>query len=205
MGASTPIADTRPTVPRVRPFGPAVLSAVAGSLLIAVSAMVQIPFWPVPLTMQSLVVLVLGAALAPGVSTAAVLLYLAGGLCGLPVFAGGAHGPAALTGATGGFLFGFLLAAPCVGWLVRQGWGRTFGSAALLMLVGHAVLFVPGLAWLVARIGQARAIDLGLSPYLLAIAVKVAVGAGAIRLMPHRRQASLSLNTGDRTAWPPST
>jgi len=191
MGASTLIVEPKPAQHRNRPIssqarspGTAALLIVAGSLLIAASAKLQIPFWPVPLTLQSLAVVVLGATLGPVVSAAAVLLYLIEGLCGLPVFAGAAHGVSALTGPTGGFLLGFLLAAPSTGLLVRQGWGRTLSSAALLMLVGHAVLFVPGLAWLAYRIGEMRAIDLGLTPFLAAIFVKVAIGAALIRTLP---------------------
>ena len=196
MAASTPITHGSPPRPAPQPRadapGPArsvwqaILLAVAGSLVIAVSAKLQIPFWPVPLTVQSLAVMVLGAALGPGVSVAAVLLYVVEGACGLPVFAGTGRGLAVLTGPTGGFLLGFVLAAPCVGWLVRRGWGRSLGGAALAMVVGHAVLFVPGLVWLSHRMGEAPAVRFGLTPFLAAILLKVAAGAVLIRALPRR-------------------
>ena len=164
------------------------LLAVAGAVAIAVAARAQIPFWPVPLTLQSLVVLVLGAAYGPRLGGLTVLLYLVAGLCGLPVFAGGGHGPASFQGPTGGFLIGFLLAAPGVGWLIRRaGWGGSLASAALAMLVGHAILFVPGLAWLARTVGMARAVGLGLTPFVVAIAVKIALGAVLIRTLPRLR------------------
>ena len=163
----------------------AVLLAVAGALAIAVTAKVQLPFWPVPLTLQSLAVLVLGAVYGPALSAATVLLYLTAGLCGLPVFAGSGHGTGAFQGPTGGFLIGFLLAAPSVGWLVRRaGLGGTLASAGLVMLVGHAVLFIPGLNWLARTVGMARAVGIGLTPFVAAIALKIVVGAVLIRTLP---------------------
>ena len=159
--------------------------ATAGVVAITFAAKAQIPFWPIPLTLQSLVVLVLGAAFGPALGGATVLLYLMAGLSGLPVFAGSGHGAPAFQGPTGGFLIGFLVATICVGWLVRRGgWGTTLASAAVAMLVGHAVLFVPGLVWLAHIVGNARAVEIGLSPFIAAIAFKIAVGAVLIRMLP---------------------
>ena len=97
---------------------------VAGTLLLAVSAKVQVPFWPVPMTMQTFVVLLLGIAYGPRLGLVTGALYLVEGALGFPVFAKGA-GVAYLIGPTGGYLFGFVLAMGVCGWLANQGWSRT--------------------------------------------------------------------------------
>ena len=130
--------------------------AVVGSFLIAGLAQVSIklPFTPVPITGQTLGVLLVGAAYGPGLGAATLVLYLVWGLVGLPVFApiDGHHdtGPDvfAAASATGGYLLGFVLAAGLVGWLSRLGWDRSFGSAIGAMLLGEIAIFSVGLPWL---------------------------------------------------------
>jgi biotin transport system substrate-specific component len=101
-----------------------VLLAIAGSLLLWVSAKVQVPFWPVPMTMQTFVVLGLGAAFGWRLGMATVALYLLEGAMGLPVFAGTPEkgiGLAYMAGPTGGYLAGFVVAAGITGWLAEKG------------------------------------------------------------------------------------
>ena len=100
--------------------------ALGGSLLLAVSAKVQVPFYPVPLTLQTLVVLLLGATLGARLAAAAVALYLVEGLAGLPVFAGAVAGPLYMAGPTGGFLVGFLVAAALIGFAADRRWDRSW-------------------------------------------------------------------------------
>jgi biotin transport system substrate-specific component len=100
-----------------------VLLAVLGALLLTVAAYIKVPFWPVPLTMQTFVVLVVGAAYGARLGAATVTLYLAEGAAGLPVFAGGG-GLAYMAGPTGGYLVGFLAAAAVIGWLAERGFDR---------------------------------------------------------------------------------
>ena len=107
----------------------AIVLAVIGSILLTLSAKIQVPFWPVPMTMQTFVVLVLGVAYGWRLAGATVLLYLAQGALGLPVFAAGG-GLAYMAGPTGGYLVGFLLAAVAVGWLAERGWARSAGEHA---------------------------------------------------------------------------
>lgn len=159
------------------------LLALGGSLAIAASAQIQVPMQPVPMTMQSLVVLMVGAAYGPRLGAATLLLYLAEGICGLPVFAGFRAGPAVLAGPTGGFLLGFLPAAALAGWLAARGWARSLGLSALLFLAGHAVLFAFGVAWLAAHVGADAAIALGLLPFLPGTALKAALGTALLRGM----------------------
>lgn len=151
-----------------------------GSLLITASAKVQAPLWPVPVTMQSLVVLLVGAAYGSRLGAAAVLAYLAQGMAGLPVFAGAGAGPAYMAGPTGGYLLGFLLAAACAGWLAERGWTRGLAGAAAIMCLGHVLLLAPGVAWLAVLFGGSKAVAVGLTPFLAGSAVKAALGTALV-------------------------
>ena len=157
----------------------AAVLAVIGSILLTISAKVQVPFWPVPMTMQTFVVLVLGVAYGWRLAGATVLLYLAQGALGLPVFAGGG-GLAYMAGPTAGYLAGFLLAAVAVGWLTERGWARSVASTLATMLVGTAIIFACGIAWLSTLIGLPQAISAGLVPFLLSEAVKVALATALV-------------------------
>src|SRR5712691_3576316 len=129
-----------------------VACAVAGSLLIAGLAQVSIslPFTPVPITGQTLGVLLVGAAYGPGLGAATLGLYLLEGAVGLPFYAQHAHGWSVLAfaSATGGYLWGFVLAAALVGWLSRTGWDRSIRSSIGAMFLGSVVLYGVGLPWL---------------------------------------------------------
>ena len=157
----------------------AIVLAVIGSLLLTISAKIQVPFWPVPMTMQTFVVLVLGVAYGWRLAGATVLLYLAQGALGLPVFAGGG-GLAYMAGPTGGYLAGFLLAAVPVGSLAERGWARSAPSTLAAMLIGTAIIFGCGIAWLATLIGLPQAISAGLVPFLLSEAVKIALATALV-------------------------
>jgi len=153
---------------------------LAASAFIALMAHVRIPlpFTPVPVTGQTLAVLLVGAALGSRRGAAAVLAYLAEGALGLPVFASGA-GLAYLFGPTGGYLVGFVAAAWVVGKMAERGHDRSFASAWLGFLLGEVVLYALGLAWLSRFVGLRQAVALGLAPFLLVDALK-AVAAGLL-------------------------
>jgi biotin transport system substrate-specific component len=148
---------------------------VGGSLLIALSAYlkIQLPFSPVPITGQTLAVLLVGAALGSKKGGLSVLAYLGEGLIGLPVFAGGASGPAYLLGPTGGYLAGFVLAAFAVGWLAERGWDHHVGLTLAAMLIGNLLIYLSGLAWLSVYVGVGQALPLGLYPFLVGDAIKL--------------------------------
>ncbi|MBY3755123.1 biotin transporter BioY [Azospirillum formosense] len=171
----------------------AATAAVLGSLLLAASAKVQVPFWPVPMTMQSMVVILLGMAYGSRLATATVLLYLLEGLAGLPVFAGPGAGPAYMAGPTAGYLLGFVLAAGVTGWLAERGWDRSPLKAVGALAIGHALLFVPGVAWMAVLFGGEKAVALGLTPFLAATVLKTALGAAimqaAWKVVARRSQA----------------
>ncbi|MEL6958503.1 MAG: biotin transporter BioY [Pseudomonadota bacterium] len=123
---------------------------VAGVAALAISAKIQITTVPVPVTLQMLVVMVIGAAYGPKLGAATVASYVALGLQGVPVFAGAVAGPAYVLGATGGYLLGFVLAAYVVGTLASAGWDRSPLRMALAMAAGIVCVYVPGVIWLSA-------------------------------------------------------
>jgi biotin transport system substrate-specific component len=146
--------------------------AVGGALALAISAKAQVPFYPVPMTLQTLVVLIIGAAFGARLAAATVALYLAEGLMGLQVFAGLNAGPTYMAGPTGGFLIGFLFAAALVGWLAERGWDRSLGLLLAAMAIGHLVIFAFGYAWLASLIGPEKAWLGGIVPFFAATVVK---------------------------------
>ena len=163
---------TRPASPALRYAVPVLL----GVVLLAVSARIQIPFWPVPMTLQTLAVLAIGAACGARLGAATVLAYIAAGVAGLPVFAGGA-GLAYLAGPTGGFLVGFVAAAWIVGYFADRGYGRSIVGALAVLIVADAAIFAVGVGWLSTIIGPDKAIAAGLVPFVPAEILKIGVAA----------------------------
>ena len=153
--------------------------AVGGSLLLTLSAKVQIPFYPVPFTMQTFVVLVIGMVCGARLAAATMLLYLGEGALGLPVFAAGGGG-AYFTGPTAGFLLSFPLAAALLGVLAARGWDRRFTSTVAAMLLGTAVIFACGLSWLALFVGWQKAAAAGLAPFLFSEPLKILLAACAL-------------------------
>jgi len=155
--------------------------AVAGSLLLWISAKISIPFWPVPLTMQTLVVLMIGMAFGARLGAATVALYLLEGAAGLPVFSGTPEkgiGLAYMMSTTGGYLFGFVVAAGAVGFLAERGWDRNLSTTALAMLIGTVLIYIPGVLWLGMVLGWDKPIlSWGLTPFLAGDALKLVIAA----------------------------
>jgi biotin transport system substrate-specific component len=166
-----------------------VLLIVLGSLVVAGLAQISIrlPFTPVPVTGQTLGVLLVGASLGAVRGGASLILYLGEGAAGLPVFAEGQSGLDNLTlidpaHFTGGYLWGFVVAAFVVGFLAQRGWDRSIGSALGAMFVGEIAIFACGLPWLAAAfdVSGHRALTLGLYPFVLGECLKLAVAAGVL-------------------------
>ena len=134
-------------------------TVVLGTLLITLCAKINVPVWPVPVTLQSFAIAALAAAFGLRIGVATVALYLLEGAFGLPVFAGASAGLPYLMGPTGGFLIGFLLLAAIVGYAADRGASGKPLTLFAAMLVGDAVLFVLGFAWLLFMAGQAQWID----------------------------------------------
>lgn len=154
---------------------------VAGfSLVIALCAQIAIPlpFTPVPVTLQTLAVLMAGCLLGSGRGALAVLAYLGEGFAGLPVFSAGRAGIAHLLGPTGGYLLGFLAAAFVVGVCAERGASRSWLGTWAMLILGNIVLYIPGVVWLGAYTGMGRALSLGLAPFVAGDLLKIAAGWG---------------------------
>lgn len=147
--AAAPIA---PTVILDRLVSRTVVSDIAlvtaGAALVAVLAQVAIPLWPVPITGQTLGVLLVGAGLGAARGALSLTLYALLGIVGLPVFSNGESGWAVLAGSTGGYIIGFIAAAAIVGWAAERRWDRGWFKPALTFVGGSLVVFAVGLPWL---------------------------------------------------------
>ena len=146
------------------------LYVIAGTILLAISAKVQIPFFPVPMTMQTFVVLLVGFTLGWRLGGLTMLAYLAEGAIGLPVFAGTPDkgiGIAYMMGPTGGYLLGFFVATVMTGVLAERHWDRSWLSATVAALLGLTVIYIFGLLWLGTLLGWDKPIlEWGLWPFL---------------------------------------
>ncbi|MFQ5921605.1 MAG: biotin transporter BioY [Anaerolineales bacterium] len=150
---------------------------LGGSVLIALSAQLQfvVPLSPVPITGQTFAVLLLGALYGSQRGAATVLTYLALGVMGLPVFAGGAFGIARLVGPTAGYLVGFLAAAFVVGLLSERGWDRKPWTTAASMIIGNGIIYMAGVLWLSRFVGWPAVLSTGFLPFLAGDALKIAL------------------------------
>jgi biotin transport system substrate-specific component len=172
--------------------------ALAGSWLVAGLAQVQVrlPFTPVPVTGQTLGVLLVGASLGSALGAVSMGLYLVQGALGLPFFAGGAEGweLLRLSSATGGYLVGFVAAAAVVGAVAERGWDRELRGAISAMFLGELVLYLVAIPWLMHALGVGleRALVLGLAPFVVGDALKLLLAAGLLpgawRLVGRRRR-----------------
>lgn len=159
--------------------------AIAGSIALTISAKISIPAIPVPFTLQTLVVLLLGFAYGPALAGATVGLYLLQGAFGLPVFQGTPEkglGMVYMMGPTGGYLLGFLVAAVVCGKLAQKGWDRRFSTMALGMVLGNAIIYAFGLVWLGTLIGWDKPVlEYGMIPFMAGDLIKIAI---AVVLVP---------------------
>lgn len=158
------------------------LLVLGASVLIAIAAQIAIPvpFSPVPLTLQPLAVIFLGAALGSTRGAAAAALYLLEGFGGLPVFAQGHGGPAWLAGATAGYLYSYPAAAWLSGFVSERGWGSTVTRSITGMLLALGVIYLGGWSWLAALTDPRTAFTAGVAPFVIADIVKVALGAALL-------------------------
>jgi biotin transport system substrate-specific component len=162
----------------------AIVLMAAGSALLTLSAKVQVPLPYVPMTMQTLVVLIIGASYGWRLGGATVALYLAEGAMGMPVFANTppmVAGFAYFASPTGGFLFGFLAAALVMGFMAERGWDRSLPRVIVMMTIGHALIFVFGLAQLSLVMPFAKAWTVGAAPFVAATVVKTALAAALMQ------------------------
>lgn len=168
-----------------------VVLAIAGSLLVAAAAQVTVPFWPVPMTLQTMAVLLVGGAYGARLGAATLGLYALEGAIGLPFFAGGKHGifdaklDYLLPASSMGYVVGFIIAAWLVGRLAQSGWINSLARMIMATLAGAVVLYVPGLIWLAfwaiktqgfdAATAVQKSLEWGLYPFVYGDAIKAAI------------------------------
>ena len=150
--------------------------------ILAISARIQVPFYPVPVTMQTLAVMVIAMAYGSKLGSATLFSYLLAGFLGAPVFAGGA-GFAYMAGPTGGYLAGFLAAGVVLGALADRGWTRNWQTTAAAMVLGTAIIYFLGVAWLSQLIGFDKAITFGVMPFIYGDILKLLIAAMSVPFM----------------------
>lgn len=156
----------------------AIMLTVFGSLIVAACAQISVPMLPVPMTLQTLAVLVIGGAFGWRLGVATLALYALEGAIGLPVFAEMKGGLPVLLGPTGGYIAGFIIAAGLVGYLAEKGWDRNAFTMFAATLLGGAILYVPGLAWLHTFVGNfSDTLTLGLTPFIAGDVIKALLAA----------------------------
>jgi biotin transport system substrate-specific component len=148
--------------------------------MLAALSRVTIPLQPVPVTGQTLGVLLTGMMLGRKRALAAVITYIGMGLIGFPVFANGAFGLAILIGPTGGYLLGFVPAAFILGWLGDKGWYDKAITAISALLIGHAIIFASGLFWLSHFTGWSNVLTAGFLPFLPGAVAKTLIAFALI-------------------------
>lgn len=160
---------------------------VAGIAAIAIAAKIKVPMWPVPVTMGTFAVLSIGAAYGPRLGLTTILGYMIIGALGFDVFANSSAenaGWSYMIGGTGGYLVGYVLATLALGWLARAGWDRSALWMAVAMLIGNAIIYVPGLLWLGQLYGWDQPIFAwGLTPFLIGDILKLALAAALFPML----------------------
>ena len=157
-----------------------ILLVLFGTILLAISAKIQVPFWPVPMTMQTFVIFLIGMTYSVRLSFITVSMYLFEGALGLPVFASGG-GIAYLVGPTSGYLYGMLISSVVISYLANLGFSKTYFKTSITLLIGSFVIFLFGILYLGSIIGFEKAIIAGLLPFIPSELFKIAL---AVSLIP---------------------
>lgn len=166
-----------------------VVAVIFGTVILAMSSYIEVPMIPVPITMQTFAITMIGALYGWRLGSITVAAWLAEGAIGMPVLAGGGAGIQHLMGPTGGYLFSFPLIAAVMGWLAEKGWN---GNRPLLaftgMLMSNGLCLMIGWAWLSRLIGAEPAFVHGVLPFIIGAGIKSALGAAALGLLPKPRR-----------------
>ena len=154
---------------------------VAGILALALSAKIQVPMWPVPMTMGTFAVLTIGAAYGPRLGLTTILGYMIVGMLGFDIFASSSadnNGWTYMIGGTGGYLVGYVLATLALGFAARRGWDRNPVQLTAALIAGNVLIYVPGLLWLGQLYGWDQPIlQWGLEPFWIGDLVKLSLAA----------------------------
>jgi biotin transport system substrate-specific component len=159
-----------------------IVLAVAGSVVVAVAAQINVPMIPVPMTLQTFAVLAIGMAYGARLGAATLSLYMLEGMAGLPVFAQMKSGVATVIGPSGGYIIGFILAAGLLGFLAERGWGSGTIKAIAATIACGALIYVPGLIWLHGFAADwSQTLEWGLTPFILGDLIKAVLVVLMIR------------------------
>lgn len=160
------------------------VAILVGTLFLALSSYIEVPMVPVPITMQTFAVMMVGALYGWRLGGVTIVAWLMEGALSLPVLAGGAAGAHHFVGPTAGYLFAFPIAGIVVGWLTARGWdGQHVWLSFLAMLIGNAICLVLGAAWLATFIGIEEAVMAGVVPFLIGGILKSGLGAMTLKLI----------------------
>ncbi|WP_207456875.1 biotin transporter BioY [Herbiconiux sp. SYSU D00978] len=185
MTTITPAAPAAVLADRVFPRSLATnaLLVAGGAAITGAAAQVAVPLWPVPITGQTLAVLLVGATLGAKRGALSMALYAVLGIVGLPVFSDASSGFQVLAGPTGGYIIGFVAAAALTGWLAERAWDRTVLRAVVAFAAGTVMPFAFGLPWLAwaLQLNLEQTLAAGLWPFLIGGAIKAAIAAGVVR------------------------
>lgn len=163
------------------------LFIIGGTAFIAAMAQVSLPVpgSPVPVTGQTLVVLLVGTTYGARLGVATFSTYMLAGIAGAPIFAGGTYGIDRVLGATGGYLFGMLLASAVLGYLAERRADQKFSTSFPALLLGNLIIFSFGLTWLHFSLDLTwvKTFSMGLTPFILGEALKIAIVATSLPLI----------------------
>ena len=153
-----------------------------GSLILAFSSKVQVPFWPVPMTMQTFVVFIIGMTFGSKLAFSTLLLYLFEGAIGLPVFAKGGGLLYLTTQPSAGFLYGMTIAAGVIGYFAEKNYNYSYLKSLISLLIGTIIIFLIGVSYLaiIIGVGYEKAIIGGLYPFILSELFKIALAVAII-------------------------
>ncbi|UCI06953.1 biotin transporter BioY [Mesorhizobium sp. B1-1-8] len=170
-----------------------VVAVALGTLFLALSSYIEVPMVPVPVTMQTFAVTLVGALYGWRFGALTIAAWLVEAAAGFPVLAGGAAGMQHFVGPTGGYLFSFPVVGALVGWLAERGWnGNRVMLAFAAMLLGNLLCLVLGTAWLAVIIGAGKAITFGFLPFIVGGLLKSALGAATLKLFSGTKAAGAS-------------
>lgn len=160
-------------------------AVVLGTLFLALCSYIEVPMVPVPVTMQTFAVTMIGALYGWRLGAVTIAAWLVEGAVGFPVLAGGAAGIQHFVGPTGGYLFAFPVTGALVGWMAERGWnGNRVLLAFAAMLLGNLAGLALGTAWLAVMIGAEKAITFGFVPFIVGGLLKSALGAATLMALP---------------------
>ena len=168
-----------PTNSETQNFIKHIILCALGCLVLTISSKIQVPFWPVPMTMQTFVVFIIGMSYGFKFGSYTLISYLVLGAIGLPVFAKGG-GLLYLTGPTAGYLYGMAIAASLIGYFADKGYAKSYIKSLFVILFGTLIIFFFGVGYLGTVVGYDKALTLGFYPFILSESFKIALAVAVI-------------------------